>query len=199
MIIARRTISRFFVGNHRKQCHSLNCKMPVPVKYAENMLQSLLHEVEKISPVHYSQYLPQFEGSVGGHTRHILDHYCKLLNSLASNVLEIDYDSRERGTAVETNRQQAIDSIRDNINALRSLIPRVDILEHAVVTRFIADGALRTEAQAHSTVERELIFVGHHAVHHIAMIKLMLIQHGYSVSRDVGKAPSTIAYERQSN
>ena len=56
-----------------------------------------------ISDEHYRCKLPvAFNASIGGHYRHCLDHFRILLDAVNSS--EVNYDHRERGTAVVTGR-----------------------------------------------------------------------------------------------
>jgi len=57
----------------------------------------------EISEENYTRKVPAvFNASVGGHYRHCLDHFRNLLAAAGSG--ELNYDHRERGTMVETNR-----------------------------------------------------------------------------------------------
>lgn len=50
-----------------------------------------------------------------------------------------------------------------------------------------------------STLHRELIFVAHHSIHHLAMIKLILTHMKYdqNIINNLGLAPSTMLYKKQ--
>ena len=47
-----------------------------------------------------------------------------------------------------------------------------------------------------STMERELMGLITHSIHHLAIIALIARSFGHQLDSDLGKAPSTIAYER---
>jgi hypothetical protein len=47
-----------------------------------------------------------------------------------------------------------------------------------------------------STVDRELMALITHSIHHLAIIALIVKSYGYEMDDDFGKAPSTIVYER---
>ncbi len=48
-----------------------------------------------------------------------------------------------------------------------------------------------------STVDRELMGLVSHSIHHLAIIVLIAKSHGCNIDGDLGKAPSTIMFERQ--
>ena len=48
-----------------------------------------------------------------------------------------------------------------------------------------------------STVQRELMYVLSHTVHHYAIISLLALQSGVKLDAEFGVAPSTLAYRRQ--
>jgi hypothetical protein len=51
------------------------------------------------------------------------------------------------------------------------------------------------EYEIPSTFERELAFSAHHAIHHLAMVKVISDALGVDVDENFGKAPSTIVHE----
>ena len=136
----------------------------------------------------------RFADAIGPHLRHVLEHYEELLDGLGRRVLE--YDRRRRDRRVEQNPQVARErfcTVIERLDALTVGQPRVD--EVAVMLCGGVDGGECFVAK--SSVERELLFVASHAVHHYAILKPVLVQRGYTVGADFGKAPATIHYERE--
>lgn len=135
----------------------------------------------------------KLEDKLGPHLRHVLDHYDSFLDGLSKG--RIDYDARARDTATETRigaAQQRIARIHARLADLASgAWP--DRIEVSVATNADAPGRA-----SWSTPERELQFLQSHAVHHYALIRLLLDQRGVSIDEDFGKAPSTVRYERAS-
>lgn len=130
-------------------------------------------------------------GTIGKHLRHLLDHVEAALGATEPDSV-IDYDHRERETAVE-------DSVLVGLGAIDRLRRQLAPLEAAAMGRPVrvrsmlsGDGA---EAEHGSTLGRELAFAMHHGLHHQAMIGAICREHGIAVARDFGKAPSTLAYE----
>ena len=66
--------------------------------------------------------------------------------------------------------------------------------EHPVHAYFMLSGDADTEYALASSVGRELGFAAHHAIHHLAMIKIGLRCHfpHIQIDRDLGVSPSTI-------
>ena len=143
-----------------------------------------------------SQYVTKpvgvFRSSVGGHVRHCLDHVRALLAGLERG--EIDYDVRERGTAVESDRSAAIDSARRLAAAVRSL-PKASLPQAlSVRVMLTADGRL---AEFETTLGRELAFVFSHTIHHNAVVGAMVLMLGADLPAAFGYAPATIAHAGQ--
>lgn len=130
-------------------------------------------------------------GTIGKHVRHALDHYCALLDCDGS--APVDYDHRDRATAIETDRAAAC----GEIDRLRGVISGLDaeMLGKATRVRVMLSGA-GEEAVLDSTIGRELFFATHHAIHHQAMIKAIAAEHGAELDGEFGTAPSTINHER---
>src|SRR5207249_5071624 len=70
-------------------------------------LDSLLTEVE--SDVYCARFATEVSGSIGEHVRHCLDHVGALFE--ADPAVTLSYDSRHRGTPVETNPYEALQEI----------------------------------------------------------------------------------------
>ncbi len=133
--------------------------------------------------------------TIGQHVRHSLDHFAAALSGIHSDcgtTGEIDYDSRERGTAIENEPNTALELIDRFIGKLENLTPEELCAPVTIRVMVSGDG---TGATLGSTLGRELAFASHHAIHHHAMIGVIAREHGVDVSSDFGKAPSTINYE----
>jgi hypothetical protein len=115
------------------------------------------------------------EGSpVGAHFRHVFDHYQVLLGGLAGG--RIDYDARRRDPRLERERGYAIDVALGLRNQLSHLTAEMGSRPLQVSTRSLADE--EEPDWSGSTVRRELQFLVSHTVHHCALIKQILRQHG---------------------
>jgi uncharacterized damage-inducible protein DinB len=146
-----------------------------------------LRELIELLPEHTFRATPsESSGSVGGHVRHCLDHVRALTTAL--NDDEISYDSRLRGTAIETSPIAAIEEINRLLDALDDVDDAAlarDLLLHTLVSRGLPPVRVRT------TVEREATFVVQHTIHHCATMAVLLERMRISVPHDFGYAPST--------
>lgn len=132
---------------------------------------------------------------VGVHFRHVFDHYRAFLSGLASD--EIDYDSRQRQTPVEQDRQLAIATALGFVTDLGRLPMELGDRPIRITVRSVANHAAEAD-WSHSSLKRELQFLVSHTVHHYALIKELLRRAGFDAGEDFGVAPSTIAALRPS-
>ena len=70
----------------------------------------------------YTRKLPvAFNASIGGHYRHCLDHFRSLLDSATDG--DLNYDHRERGTLIESDRFAALNATRELREGFENLDP----------------------------------------------------------------------------
>lgn len=131
---------------------------------------------------------PTFLASVGQHVRHVLDHARALVVGFPDGRLR--YDERERGGEIETRRGLAITELAALEAAALALGDRDGATP--LIVEQIADPG-QAPLRCASTLERELVFVMHHGVHHHAMIAAMLRAAGLTPPAEFGVAPATLA------
>lgn len=131
-----------------------------------------------------------FDSSIGGHIRHILDHYQCFFQGLAAG--EIDYDGRARDIRLEEDPIFAIEAI----NRSRTVLASLKIGPASLVRVKMDTGGDHDQLWAASTVQRELQFLLSHTVHHYALIATMYSISGQKTAADFGIAPSTLRYRR---
>jgi hypothetical protein len=144
----------------------------------------------------YTRKLPAaFNASVGGHYRHSLDHFRSLLDSVSSG--DLNYDHRERGTLIESDRFAALNATRE----LRAGYQRLSVaclsreLDVTCKTSYATTGS----QAAPSTVGREIMYVVAHAVHHYALIGIMGCMMGLNMPAGFGVAPATVKFQSESS
>jgi uncharacterized damage-inducible protein DinB len=126
---------------------------------------------------------------IGKHVRHIIDHYSALLTATSGTGGLLDYENRKRDLSLETDGRAARDCLEKTMEALRRRFEGPG--ESELGMRHNSAG----EYQAVNTsVERELVFLASHTIHHMAIIGMLAEQAGVKVSSDFGVHPSTLRY-----
>jgi uncharacterized damage-inducible protein DinB len=132
---------------------------------------------------------PAAVAAIGPHLRHCLDHFLCFFDGIGSGV--VDYDARQRDRTLETNPAAALE-------LLESLRLRLAQLEPALMNRTLemrqtaAPGAPPVSVE--SNVQRELVFLSGHTVHHLAIMALLLREQGQVVPEGLDVAYSTAAH-----
>lgn len=168
------------------------------------------------APAVYRKICPIVGASIGQHFRHSMDHVelAVLVGSemaspssseQQSKPPEIHYDLRVRGGTLEHDMHEArkrIVSVADVLDGLAKFTkndPRDDISQSPVVAAFFLTADEESESRLPSTVARELGFAAHHAIHHMAMVKIIATHTAGLAEEDLpdyfGRAPSTIKHD----
>jgi uncharacterized damage-inducible protein DinB len=148
--------------------------------------------LSELDDENYVRKLPTaLNASIGGHYRHCLDHFRSLLDAAQKRTL--NYDHRERGTLVETDRFAALNTTR----ALREGYGQMPTawLERSIEVTCKTSYAASGSQTSGSTVGREIMYVVAHAVHHYALIGIMGGLMGLKMPSGFGVAPSTAKYQ----
>ena len=148
----------------------------------------------EISDETYTCKVPvAFNASIGGHYRHCLDHFRSLID--AARKGDLNYDHRERGTLVETDRFAALNATRELRAAYEKLDP-VFLTRPLAVTCKTSYSTSGSQASP-STVGREIMYSVAHAVHHYALIGVMAGVMGLKLPAGFGVAPSTLKHQAE--
>jgi hypothetical protein len=157
----------------------------------------------------FQKKCPIVGASIGQHYRHSMDHV-ELAALVASSALEqqqqlgeLHYDLRVRGGTLEKDLAESRKRLSDVTDVFTSLNTAIGDAHSATpVTAYFNlsvddDG----EIGLPSTIERELGFTAHHAIHHLAMVRIICLQ-TIGLSEDelpqgFGRAPSTILFDRR--
>lgn len=149
-------------------------------------------------PDHYTAKIPEcFNSSIGGHIRHVIDHYQCMLSVVCNNEgggndtdLCIDYDERQRDALVESDVQVGAQRIEEICAMLQQLEPD----HNPIVAVKLNTGSNAADIWTSSTLQREFQFLLSHTVHHYALIAIIGSIIGIPIPRDFGLAPSTLRY-----
>jgi hypothetical protein len=124
--------------------------------------------------------------SVGPHLRHCLEHFHLLLEGWRAGF--VDYDARSRDLHFERDPQAVRGALRQIASSLAAL--RVDDLaSELTVAQSAAPG--RPPLSSSSFLERELVFLSGHTIHHIAIMVLAAAGAGVTIPQGLAVAYST--------
>mmetsp|Transcript_35979 Transcript_35979/g.78165 ORF Transcript_35979/g.78165 Transcript_35979/m.78165 type:complete len:229 (+) Transcript_35979:1397-2083(+) len=177
----------------------------------------------------FTSVCPIVGASIGQHFRHSMDHMelialvsaAKCTSAAAPDAAstaapaEIHYDLRVRGGTLEKdmdearNRIVSVVGVLDEVTAALSEAKNDD--EEEELASFIANSPVNAqffltadeneESKLPSTVARELGFAAHHAIHHLAMVRVIALETAGLSEADLpdhfGRAPSTIKHDRE--
>ncbi len=152
-----------------------------------------------VSKKDYTEIIsPNFISSPGSHMRHIIDHYLAIISGLNSEI--IDYDIRVRGSQLESSPLLAIDKLNEIAVWLKSLCE--DELSKMIILSTEVSVTNKNVQKVQTSVARELVFAGSHAVHHYAMIAQISFAQQSTVQskalpESFGLAPATATFLRQ--
>jgi uncharacterized damage-inducible protein DinB len=130
-----------------------------------------------------------FDGAIGVHVRHLLDHYVGFLGAL-ENGRRVDYEARQRDARIEREPEFARALLRDVATRLAGM--DAAILDSRMHARIEVDS--EPAVWADSSPARELGFLVSHTVHHCALIGVICRANGVPVPHDFGVAPSTLRH-----
>lgn len=153
----------------------------------------LLESIARQGPEKYAEPCPRQGASIGQHMRHSLQHMQALLGrGAAAEASPVEYDARQRGSAIERDVHAALRATRE----LRRSLGGVGDLDRRVRVTFMLSGDDDSAETFESNLGRELFFVAHHAVHHNATMAAIAAEIGVRVPAGFGRAPSTRRHDR---
>jgi uncharacterized damage-inducible protein DinB len=127
--------------------------------------------------------------AVGPHLRHCVDHFRLLLDGWRAG--SVDYDARPRELVLEKEPRairDALEGIERSLDAIRGQ----DLPRGLTVIQSAAPG--RPPASSPSRLERELVFLSGHTIHHIAIMVIAARAAGVEIPLHLAVAYSTQAH-----
>jgi hypothetical protein len=125
-------------------------------------------------------------GSIGEHTRHIIELYQCLLGGYESGI--VNYDDRKRNKLYENDPDAALD-------AISTISVQLDRADKAMKICLAYEAEM---LQIDSNYYREVLYNLEHCIHHQALIKVALLAfEDIQIGDSFGVAPSTLQYRRQ--
>jgi hypothetical protein len=132
---------------------------------------------------------PEAFPAVGPHLRHCVDHFRLLLDGWRSG--SVDYDARPRDGRLERDPRAVCDELAALAGSLAA-IRSEDLPRELAVIQSAAPG--RPPLSSPSRLERELVFLSGHTIHHIAIMLLAARAAGVDVPSRLAVAFSTEAH-----
>ena len=132
-----------------------------------------------------------FHASIGGHFRHVLEHFQSFIHGLRAS--EVNYDARERNVRLQSEVTYASVATCDILRVLKHYDSRILRRECKVINSVGYGPAKPVEMD--SNIGRELAYCIGHAIHHYAIIRLICHEFGLTLPADFGVAPSTLRHQ----
>ncbi len=126
--------------------------------------------------------------SIGRHVRHVIDHYRCFFRR--ADGKPIDYDDRARQSGIETGLPLALKALSDIMHQLS----RFEAGDNGNVEVRISSSPGLDPEPVESSLQRELLFLQSHTIHHMAVIHLMLNLLSIPVDPLFAMAPSTLDF-----
>jgi hypothetical protein len=146
--------------------------------------------IDAISPECYATSAPG-RAPIGAHLRHVVDHFSSLSRGLDAGL--IDYDARERDESMERDPELLRQALW-RISAQLRTIPAAALTRRIAVRQRAAIDAPPNRLE--STLERELVFLSGHTIHHLAVVIGLCREIGIDISDDLALAFSTAAHRQ---
>ncbi|GAA5873512.1 hypothetical protein JCM16303_001151 [Sporobolomyces ruberrimus] len=167
--------------------------------YIGQVLQLLDKTVTEDSHLQHSS--TRSAGStLGKHLRHLHDHYRLLLDAIpeqstSSDPLKVNYDVRTRNGDAENHHDACVESFKHLSERLKRETQSGRGISASRKVKLTAITPEKVEVE--STFGRELWFASFHAVHHFALVRVILGELDLKVSDDFGVAPSTLVHRHE--
>lgn len=159
-------------------------------------LMQLADVVGQLTDAEYARPLCVLSGNtIGKHVRHILEFYQLLVNSAETgqrNAAQLNYDRRQRDLRLEVDTDEAL----RRVGSIDRAIHHLDLNQplHLEADLSVAGGE---SIQIPSSVARELLYNVEHAIHHMALIQVAVLNDFPAVELPAhfGVAYSTVQHQ----
>ena len=154
-----------------------------------NVFVQLQDSVERLTDGQYIQPISSLSNAtIGQHVRHILELFVCLENGYNDGL--VNYEKRKRDRAIETNKAFAL-QLMHSINAALARPDKDLVLEAGY------DELSQDVLHIKTNYLRELVYNLEHTVHHMALIRVGLLElSSFDLPESFGVASSTIKYRK---
>lgn len=155
------------------------------------ILRQAIDLLDELTVEEYQKQLPpHFPSSIGAHIRHIVDHFIALMDGHEQG--HVDYNKRHRHNDIEQLPCSAAQCLKHLVTWLNELSDEWLDKPLDITTEIDVSRTHSTTCQ--STLQRELVFVSSHAIHHFALIRIMCGMQNKAIPELFGYAPATITH-----
>lgn len=145
----------------------------------------LLSVLKQLTPTQYT--MQDKHSSIGGHMRHILEFMQTLHNGLTGGV--VDYELRERNPVFETDPVATEECLRFLLQGLSHALMQSP--ESHLLTLHETPYVGANKVALTSSLEREILFIIQHGIHHLAIIKMLAASQNITLDASIGLAIAT--------
>lgn len=131
---------------------------------------------------------PTFHSTIGAHFRHVLEHYRCIVSQIEQS--EVNYDLRERDQLLECDLSYAVSALQELRTAISNLNDQAFAKSYTILDQQVG-------TPINTSLERELLFLQSHTLHHYAMIGGMVRILGMNTDADFGVAIATRVHEQE--
>jgi hypothetical protein len=180
------------VGVFQTETSKLNQSVPELIAAAQDVLLQGLSVLFQVGDTRYSQRAQApFDASIGGHYRHVLEHFQCLIEGLPAGV--VDYDGRRRNPRIENEVTYATIATCDVLRVMKNWNEAMLVRKCKTVSSVAYSST--SASTLDSNIGRELAYCIGHAIHHYAIIRLICNEVGVEVPKEFGYAPSTLKHQ----
>ena len=155
----------------------------------KNVFFQLSESLQGLSEKDYSRPSVNLNNStIGQHVRHIIEMFQCLETGYQSGI--INYEQRKRDPVIETNKSVAIALLTTIENA-------IDRPDKSITLEGVYDETLSESVRVATNYSREVIYNLEHTVHHMALIRVGLMEFSFNDLPDsFGVAAATTKYKK---
>ncbi|MCU0385423.1 MAG: DinB family protein [Flavihumibacter sp.] len=155
----------------------------------QNAFGQMTDVMDQLTDAQYTQPCVNLSGAtIGQHTRHIIEMYQCLLNGLEARL--VNYESRQRDVRIESDKDFAAE-------LLATIEKAVNQPNQSLHLCAGFDTNTRELVHLDTNFYREIAYNLEHTIHHMALIKVGLLEiSGITIPEGFGVASSTIKYRR---
>ncbi len=141
----------------------------------------------------YAEKISLLSGSsIGQHVRHVIECFNCFMDGYETGI--VNYDNRKRELEIEINELVALSKLQQ----IQDQLKYID-LNKRLIMEVGFDRMLTDKTQLHTTAGRELAYNIEHAIHHMALIKIGLLNicPKFILPESFGVAYSTINHKNK--